>query len=108
MFVADSFHGQGMGQKLLDHLIDVAHQRSMSRLSLETGASDYFEAARSLYLRNGFRPCPAFADLPPHDDSVFITRVIPGAGDRGAHLAPGDRYRQKTPSGFDSPISDER
>jgi len=76
MFVADDVRGQGVGRALLGHLIDRARSRGMTRLSLETGASDYFDAARSLYARNGFEVCDAFADLPPHDDSVFMTRDI--------------------------------
>lgn len=76
MFVADDARGQGLGRKLLAHLVERARARGMTRLSLETGASDYFDAARSLYVRNGFEVCEAFADLPPHDDSVFMTREI--------------------------------
>jgi len=76
MFVADSARGRGIGQRLLDHLIDLARARGMERLSLETGASDYFGAARRLYARRGFEPCGAFADLPPHPDSVFMSRTI--------------------------------
>ncbi|MBY6204986.1 GNAT family N-acetyltransferase [Halomonas denitrificans] len=76
MFVADEARGQGVGRALLDHLVDVARGKGMTRLSLETGTSDYFDAARALYARNGFETCEPFADLPPHDDSVFMTRAI--------------------------------
>ena len=76
MFVADEFRGDGLGRRLLDHLVRRARDAGMTRLSLETGASDYFESARALYERNGFELCDAFADLPPHDDSVFMTRMI--------------------------------
>ncbi|HSG35187.1 MAG TPA: GNAT family N-acetyltransferase [Sphingomonadaceae bacterium] len=76
MFVADEARGQGMGRRLLDHLIRRAQKAGMSRLSLETGTSEYFDAARALYERNGFEVCDAFADLPPHEDSVFMTREI--------------------------------
>jgi len=76
MFVADAARGRGLGQELLDHLIEFAREQGISRLSLETGTSDYFDTARALYARNGFEPCEAFADLPPHDDSVFMTRAI--------------------------------
>lgn len=76
MFVADDARGQGVGRRLLEHLVAIARDRGMTRLSLETGASDYFEAARGLYARSGFEVCDAFADLPPHDDSVFMTRRI--------------------------------
>ena len=76
MFVVDHARGQGLGQALLNQLMRRAVQLGMSRLSLETGASDYFDAARSLYARNGFTPCDAFADLSPDPDSVFMTRMI--------------------------------
>ncbi len=76
MFVADEARGQGVGEALLDHLVEVAREKGMTRLSLETGVSGYFDAARALYARNGFEVCDAFADLPPHDDSVFMTRTI--------------------------------
>ncbi|NKI35355.1 GNAT family N-acetyltransferase [Wenzhouxiangella sp. XN79A] len=76
MFVADDARGQGIGCALLDRLVGIARANGMTRLSLETGASDYFDAARGFYARNGFEVCEAFADLPPHDDSVFMTRTI--------------------------------
>ncbi|MEM7053158.1 MAG: GNAT family N-acetyltransferase [Pseudomonadota bacterium] len=76
MFVADRVRGCGLGQALLDHLIHTAQQRGMIRLSLETGGSSYFNAARRLYAGNGFTICDAFADLQPHKDSVFMTRKI--------------------------------
>jgi len=76
MFVADAARGQGVGRALLNHLVDHAGAKGMTRLSLETGASSYFDAARALYARNGFEVCEPFADLPPHDDSVFMKRTI--------------------------------
>ena len=76
MFVDDDARGQGIGLRLLAHLIERARSKGMNRLSLETGASDYFQAARALYARQGFEVCKAYADLPPHADSVFMTRTI--------------------------------
>ena len=76
MFVADSARGCGLGRMVLEALIERARAKGMTRLSLETGASAYFGAARRLYLRHGFRIGEAFADLPPHDDSVFMSRSI--------------------------------
>lgn len=76
MFVADDARGMGVGQALLEHLIEVARRRGMTHLSLETGASEYFKAARRLYAGNGFEVCDAFADLPSHPDSIFMTRAI--------------------------------
>lgn len=76
MFVADTARGHGLGQALLEHLVEVSRGHGMTRLSLETGASDYFDAARRLYAGNGFEVCDAFADLPSHPDSIFMTRSI--------------------------------
>lgn len=76
MFVADVARGMGVGRILLEHLIKVARNKGMDRLSLETGASNYFDAARALYASHEFKICDAFADLPPHPDSVFMTREI--------------------------------
>ncbi len=76
MFVADGERGNGIGRVLLAHLIDAAKRRGMTRLSLETGTSEYFDAARRLYGRQGFEACEAFADLPAHSDSVFMARLI--------------------------------
>ena len=76
MFVADAVRGRSFGRLLLDELIRRARQIGMTRLSLETGASSYFDTARALYARNGFTVCEAFADLPLHKDSIFMTRVI--------------------------------
>lgn len=76
MFVADTVRGVGVGRLLLEYLIETARSNGMTRVSLETGASSYFDAARALYANHDFQVCEAFADLPPYPDSVFMTREI--------------------------------
>lgn len=76
MFVDEGARGAGLGRRLLEGLIERARQQGFERLSLETGAGAYFDAARRLYAAAGFESCPAFADLPPHPDSVFMTRSL--------------------------------
>jgi putative acetyltransferase len=76
MFVADAARGQGVGRRLLGELVDRARSCGMTRLSLETGRSGYFEAARRLYEQAGFAVCGPFGGLPEHPDSVFMDRVI--------------------------------
>lgn len=73
--VAES-RGRGLGRLLLEHLIAEAQQRGYRRLSLETGAEDFFAPARRLYERHGFIECPPFGDytLDPH--SVYMTREL--------------------------------
>ena len=58
---------------MLRHIIAVARARGMSRLSLETGASEYFLPARALYRSHGFLECPPFADYVLDPNSVFMS-----------------------------------
>ena len=67
---------KGVGQAMLDHLIGHARSLGLSRLSLETGAMDFFIPARALYAKNGFAECPPFGDYQPDPNSVFMTRAI--------------------------------
>ncbi|MDE0547130.1 GNAT family N-acetyltransferase [Microbacterium sp. C7(2022)] len=73
MRVADDFRGTGVGRAILDTLIDVARQRSLTGLWLETGSSAPFAPARHLYARAGFVECDPFADYAPDPLSVFMT-----------------------------------
>jgi putative acetyltransferase len=43
---------------------------------LETGAQPYFEPARMLYAKHGFRPCSAFADYRDDPNTVFLARPL--------------------------------
>lgn len=53
---------------------------ALKRLSLETGAWPYFDAARALYARNGFVECPPFGDYREDPNSVFMTRTLQETG----------------------------
>ncbi|MGW4773232.1 GNAT family N-acetyltransferase [Nocardia sp. NPDC004278] len=68
--------GRGIAATLLGHLIAEARARGYHRLSLETGASDYFAPAQRLYTRHGFEVCPPFADYLEDPHSVFMTRTL--------------------------------
>lgn len=68
--------GRGVGTALLEHLLHQARARGLSRLSLETGAEDFFAPARRLYLRHGFEVCPPFGHYRPDPLSVFMTRSL--------------------------------
>lgn len=56
------FLRRGVAAALLDHLVRVARDRGMVRLSLETGSGPAFEPALALYRRRGFIDGEAFAD----------------------------------------------
>ena len=62
MHVAEAARGRGIARALLDELIGLARRRGYEAVSLETGTMAVFAPARTLYERNGFRPCPPFGD----------------------------------------------
>ncbi len=73
---ANRFRGTGVGKKMLEHILQVAREREYARLSLETGAQDFFLPARKLYERYGFEYCGPFADYAEDPYSAFMTRVM--------------------------------
>jgi len=73
MRTKEGFRGRGAGRAMLRHIIDVAHTRGYTRLSLETGSMAAFEPARRLYSSHGFIVCGPFADYELDDNSTFMT-----------------------------------
>ena len=65
--------GRGVARHLLEHILAEARRRGYRRLSLETGATEDFAAARRLYSAHGFEICGPFADYPLHPFSAFMT-----------------------------------
>ena len=65
--------GKGVGKAMLVHIMQTAKAEGMTRLSLETGAWDYFKPAVALYAAHGFTQCPPFADYPDIASSLFMT-----------------------------------
>lgn len=65
--------GRGVAAHMLTFLIEESRRRGYRRVSLETGAQDFFAPARRLYARHGFVSCPPFADYRPDPNSVFMT-----------------------------------
>ncbi|MFF9768226.1 GNAT family N-acetyltransferase [Streptomyces sp. NPDC053086] len=66
----------GIASKLLAHIIAEARRMGYSRLSLETGATDFFAPARGLYEKFGFEYCAPFADYKEDPNSAFMTRLL--------------------------------
>ncbi len=66
----------GVASRLLEHILTEAKRLGFTRLSLETGAADFFLPARKLYAKFGFDYCEPFADYQPDPNSVFMTRVL--------------------------------
>ena len=64
---------KGIAAAMLQHIISEAKRRSYHRLSLETGAQPYFEPARRLYRKSGFKDCGPFGGYKTDPNSVFMT-----------------------------------
>jgi putative acetyltransferase len=67
---------QGVGQALVNEIVRVASARGYTRLYLETGTGQAFEAAHSLYKKNGFHWCGAFGNYTATDFNVFMVKKL--------------------------------
>lgn len=73
MHTATEARGRGIGRAIVEHMLTVAAERSLSRVSLETGSQEAFAPARALYAAIGFRPCGPFGSYPDSPTSMFMT-----------------------------------
>jgi putative acetyltransferase len=71
MHTAAEARGRGVGRAMLDHLLAVARSRGYRRVSLETGTTPGFTAARAMYVSRGFVPAEPFADYFRTGDNTF-------------------------------------
>ena len=70
--VLDQFRKRGYGYKILSHLIEEAKKLNIKKLSLETGAGDFFLPARKLFKKIGFVECPPFAHYKEDSNSYYM------------------------------------
>ncbi|TAM37940.1 MAG: GNAT family N-acetyltransferase [Burkholderiaceae bacterium] len=76
MRTAAMLRGQGIGRRLLDHVIAQARAAGFHRLSLETGSQPFFAPARRLYLHHGFLSCGPFGSYEPDPSSCFMMLAL--------------------------------
>jgi len=76
MRTAVAHRRRGVAARLLEHIIQIAMDRGLTTLFLETGSMAEFHAARSLYEHYGFEYCPPFADYREDPNSVFMCRKL--------------------------------
>jgi len=74
--VSDNFKGKGNGIKVINHLINEAKKLNIKRLSLETGAGDFFLIARKLFSKCGFEACEPFSHYKKDINSIYMTMLI--------------------------------
>jgi putative acetyltransferase len=73
MHTREAERGRGVGRAMVEHVLAFAREAGYRRISLETGSTDHFLAARTLYERVGFRPCEPFADYAASPFNTFMT-----------------------------------
>ena len=71
--VADEFRKRGVGERIINHLIEEAKKLKISKLSIETGAGDFFLPARNLFSKFGFKTCPPFAHYKDDPNSCYFS-----------------------------------
>ena len=74
--IHDKFRKQGYGINVINHLINEAKKLEIKRLSIETGAGDFFIPARKLFEKTGFTKCEPFAHYKEDVNSVYLTMII--------------------------------
>ena len=74
--VADKFRKKGHGIKVINHLIDEAKKLNIKKISLETGAGDFFIPARKLFNKCGFKISKPFAHYKEDSDACYMTLLI--------------------------------
>jgi len=74
--VADKFRKKRVGEKIIYHLIEEAKKLEISKLSIETGAGDFFLPARKLFTKLGFKVCAPFAHYLKDPNSCYYTKNL--------------------------------
>lgn len=73
MHTREDERGKGIAGAVLQHILDFARTQGFQTVSLETGTTAEFGAARALYARWGFQPCPPFGDYEASPYNTFMT-----------------------------------
>jgi len=76
MHTAQAARRQGVASALVRHLLAIASARNYQRVSLETGNTDDFAGARSMYAKAGFVPCPPFGEYVNSGTSFCMTIAL--------------------------------
>ena len=74
--IHDNFRRMGNGINVINHLINEAKKLNIKKLSIETGAGQFFKPARKLFEQCGFEKCDPFAHYKEDVNSVYLTKSI--------------------------------
>ncbi len=76
MFTRPQVRGQRVGSAILAAVEELARNRGIAELKLETGEGAGFEPAQRLYTKAGFSRCGAFLDYPDSGYSAFFAKRL--------------------------------
>ena len=76
MFTLPEVRGKRVGATLLQHIENLARQKAITRLVLETGEGPGFEPAWRVYERSGFAQCGVVLDYPDSGFSRFYDKKL--------------------------------
>ena len=71
--VVDEFRKKGIGERIINHLIEEAKKLKISKLSIETGAGEFFAPARKLFNKFGFKKSEPFAHYKVDPNSCYFS-----------------------------------
>ena len=74
--VHDEFRNQGNGIKVINYLLEEAKKLKITKISIETGAGNFFIPARKLFNSCGFKPCQPFAHYKEDNNSLYLTKLL--------------------------------
>ena len=74
--IHDNFRRKGNGISVINLLINEAKKLNINKLSIETGAGDFFKPARKLFKQCGFEVCGPFAHYKEDINSVYFTKTL--------------------------------
>ena len=74
--IHDNSRNMGYGIHVITHLINEAKRLKIKRISIETGAGDFFLPARKLFKKCEFEECQPFAHYKEDVNSVYLTKII--------------------------------
>jgi len=72
MYTMPEVRGQRVGRQLLERIVDLARQRGLPVVMLETGTGDGMAEDHRLYMRYGFVPRGPLLDYPYSEWSAFF------------------------------------
>lgn len=73
MRTADDHLRKGVGKAIALHMLGVARARGYTQVSLETGNTTAFAAAREMYAGLGFNECGPYGGYPSNGTNMFMT-----------------------------------